>query len=227
MGNRIRHGLKKKWLLGFICILGVMLYGPKEIFAESNLDTKFLAGFDEVVLYVEGVDTSGDYQEAIRCHGIEEQCADVYIAKIPDYMKPTAESRDQYLNRLKETYRDCPPPLRTHELESALGGAILKKFKKDPIIVADRKLLEAYIDKKGTLIVIVKLSIQTDTVPHIAVLNSSLHRFGLKLKSTDLFEAVFYRKTAAIPLDLAEEEIAKRVLLSIRGGWHLNFPGAH
>jgi hypothetical protein len=207
-------------LLGDVkAIFGFGELTTHKVTSRSQRPAAFFQGIREVVLYVRW--SEPDWAaEALRCHGMEEQCGDEFISRIPEYMKPTTESRDEYVSRLKEDFRDYPSPLRPDALKQALAGAIRKEFTNHhTVLVEDTPTgIHGYITKRGTAIVIIDLYIQKDTSPHIAILNASLYR--PYLQPAESFASLSLRKTVAIPLNLSEAEIGQRVR-SATTGWYL------
>lgn len=209
------------WILFFVTVLLCGCDGRK---VNASIDQIFFDGVEEIVLYVQGVENLWDYQEALRCHGMEGQCAEEYAARTPDYMREISESRDEYLKKITSDYNDLKLPLRTDALNDIFRSAALEKFNIQPDVVNSRDALVEYFSKKGVLIVLAKLTIHKDIAPHVAVLNISLHRFDLEMTAVDAFEADFYRKTEIFPLDLSDEQVKQRLSTAIKSSWAQHFP---
>ena len=191
-------------LLAIVAFL--LLGGCKK---ETRNNAALVEGVDEIVLFIQGTDYEW-LREAVRCHGIEEKCADEQAARSSEYLKPSKTRRNEYIAELKRDYADFPPPLHKQALQEALSISLRQQFKEPVriIVASSRDALDEYLTKKNTLIAIVKLLVSKTTVPHIATLRASFYRHGLD--PADLLNTHFYDNEVVIPLDLPEAKIAKR-----------------
>jgi hypothetical protein len=197
---------KKPWIL-VVCICFIVSCKESNAASRSALGEEVFKGINEVALIISGDDAEW-MQVALECHGQEEKCADEYINRIPEPMKTTSESRDQYLARIKKDYKNIPGPLRKEALQATLIKAISKKVTPGltPIIIDNAG---EYLDKKDALIVIARIFIYRDIDPSIATLSLSFYRPDISNEAR--FQSLFYERTTVIPLNLSESEIAKRI----------------
>ncbi len=209
----------KKTIISLLCILCFMVACDEgNASSKTALAEEVFKNANEVFLLVSG-DGLEWMQSALECHGKEEQCADRFINRIPEPMKVTSESRDQYLARIKNDYKSYPAPLREEALRISLVDAISKNVTAGltPVIVDDA---QNYLNKKDALIVVARLFIYRELSPAIATLSLSFYRPNVSNQAR--FQSIYYERTTVIPLNLSEQEIADRLsTVGSAAGLHL------
>lgn len=210
-----------KKTLPFLLVLSCLILACKQSEASSaSWREEVFSGFNEIVLIVSGDDAEW-MKLALECHDKEEQCADEYISRIPEYMRTTSESRDQYLKRIKQDYKDFPQPLHKEILRPLLSNMIQEEISPNivPIVTAEIDA-EKYSQKTDTLIVLAKLYIHKDIIPRMASITLSFYRPNISKTAT--LQSLYLTRTAIIPLNSPNEDIEKIIKEMVRG-LSLNF----
>lgn len=193
---------------GLCFLLSGLVLLPNKSLAVTGESSPY-DNIDQVVLIFPKAQWS--FREAVVCQGIEEKCADNYIAKLPENMKLTSV-RDKYIARLKDHLKNYPMPLREESLRAAMTDFINKHFKSIKDIVdlgSSFEHLDKYTGKPNTLIILTKVVIHKDMEPPLAILQvevGPIHR-GKRAHVSAI----------PIPLNLPETEIAKRLSSSLKG----------
>ena len=199
----------QRWVL--FCVILLAAGSAKAYEGEPR---PLLKGVNQVVIYVDG--PGKNYEEAARCHGIEDQCADERIGKRqnpPDYMKPGSKSREEYVAQLKSDYSLYPAALHTKSLERNVE--IFVKSSIDPpvqcLIAPDNLVFREKLLQKNAMAIYIPVHFFKKIEPHIAILQIMLFRYDLP------FDPSMYATAVPIPQNLTNAEIEQYVDKTIKG----------
>lgn len=199
--------------LAIVC-LPALMFNPASARAEQNAlepAHPFFKNIHEVGLYV--VEPYW-YEVALKCHGIEERCADENATLPPD-------RRDFYIKDLKETYEDYPAPLRLKSLQEAFSKALSREFgpflsaQTAPPVHLDEDTIDAFSQRKGALTVTVSLQIVDNVTPHVAMVSMDYYRPECGQLNRHIVTNMPRR--TAVPLSLSDEEIKAHITEFLRG----------
>ncbi len=196
------------------CVLGLLAH-PLSTHAAQNTITPahpLFKGVQEVGLYV--VEPYW-HEVAVRCHGIEERCADENPGQLD------AENRDNYIKELKETYADYPEPLRLKALQDAFGNALKREFAPflsaqiDVPILLDEDTVDSFSQKKGALTVTVSLHFVDNVTPHVAII--SMDYYTPDCEKLNRQTVTHMPRKTAVPLSLSSKEVEAHIAEFLRG----------
>jgi hypothetical protein len=161
----------------------------------------FFVGIEQAVVYVHLPQVK--YQDALKCHGIEEQCVNA----------TDTQRRARKIAVLKEDYQLYPAPLRVPALQEALAEWVRVNIKPPvtPIIVSSMTEAKKHSHEKGTLLFLAQVRIETKETPAMAKLQITLYRRDMELPLSPYSNAFFF------PLTLTEAEVAERMKGILQG----------
>lgn len=168
---------------------------------------------------------SGKYAHALNCHGRERECLDS-----DDSLKDAPERRSTELNVLLDTYHDYPMALHPENIIRVFSKMLKQKVMPfaasgphcgapDPIVlnlaaehIQEGGTLRAAMDSinntPGMLTYLVRVQIFDEEKPYYAILTTGYYRPD---RNRGVWWEMQATNTTAIPLDLPDDEIEKRL----------------
>lgn len=149
------------------------------------------------------------YEDALKCHGREEECANenAPLARYP-------ERREEYIRHLKEKYDDYPAPIQLKRLEALFAETIQRRMSpfmvsdtKEPVIL-DSVSVRDFAEEPGNLTLVVRLTMIRHTTPKIAVIDYGFYRGA---DHADYVSIAGLRRATAFPLNISDDEIEKHI----------------
>ena len=213
----------KKSINILLCVVCLFLTACDESGTDKAKGEKysFFSNLDNIVLYINP--PAWHEQEALRCHGIENKCADEYQARIPEYLRASRLTRDEHINKLKQDFLDYPIFFRSESLSTIFSNSINKYYNREkiPIITPLHTEIKDYLNRKNTLFVTVDHHTQSQTTPKMTVLQFSFYRPDLAHKYFPINRAVVF------PNDMSSKDTAELISSHIGGLKTLNWPRSH
>jgi hypothetical protein len=178
-------------------------------------NNRILDDLQAVNLYVIGYPS--DYNEALKCHGREEECLD------NRGVKKSSAGWAQEKQYLIDIYQDYPAPLHPDSLVRIFSDTLNDRLMPFVVRGPDCKIpeikmlidapykeqMKAVDGNLATLTVALHINIVNTSKPHIAVLTTNYYRPDPA--HTDFFSQVNMGHSIAIPLDLPDDQIERQI----------------
>ncbi len=148
------------------------------------------------------------YEEAVECHGREEECADENGG-----LKIYPEKQEEYIQDLKRMYANYPRQIRKETVEKLFlekAQEVISPYvvseNKEPIILDDYNFHE-FVETPGHLTIVIDARIVNHTEPNIAIISFGFYRPDI----SNFTSAMKMRHFVAAPLNLSEDYLEKEV----------------
>ncbi len=186
--------------------------------AEENESSLYFRNLEKTVVYIQP--PLWDDKEAIRCHEKEELCANEYEARIPEYIKSTSMSRDEYIKKLKQDFLNYAVLFQSKTFKDFIANILSNNLniKTEPLFLESEKETQDYLKRKNTLIVKISNYKHTGVEPPITVLQISFIRPDL---SQELFAL---ERAIPLPTGLSKEKILEMVADDLKALYMLVAP---
>lgn len=193
----------------------------KQHLFEHGGSESYFKNVKQVALYIQS--PKWDEQEALRCHGIEEKCANERENRIPEYMRSNEITQNEYINKLKEDYKKYPKFLQPETMQNSFVPVLNDLFNidSDIIILDSNEDLQRYLSKNDTLIVHIKYSIPDISGIRLTILQIIFY------KSDKIYKDLPISLAIAIANGTSTEDAFKIITKNLKGISTLTIPKSH
>lgn len=198
------------YILAALLLLHVLTISTTLSAAERNPTAvqPFFRNIEKVGLYV----IEPYMQElALRCHGLEDECA----RKNPA-IRVHPEKREAYIASLRTAYKQYRRPIHKDSLQERFADELGNEFRKfnpstdELITILDEKSVQGFSTKENALTVTVELRFLREGETDIALIEATYFRPECALNTYR--NQLLKTRIAAIPLSVEDGELEKRIV---------------